>query len=98
MAFVQIVEFHTSDLASGTAVYEEWERATEGKRTTRRRLLLQDRNDPTRYFNLVFFDSYESAMENSALAETQQFSAQMMASAEAPATFYDLNVLDDREG
>jgi hypothetical protein len=94
---MQIVEFQTSDLGPGTAIYDEWERATEGMRTTRRRLLCQDRNDPTRYFNIVFFDSYESAMENSNLPETQQFSAQMMALGESQPTFYDLDIIDDRD-
>jgi len=97
MPFMQIVEFHTTDLAPGTAIYEEWEAATEGKRTTRRRLLCQDRNDPTHYFNVVFFDSYESAMQNSNLPETQQFSQQMMALGEGQPTFHDLDILDDRD-
>ena len=30
-----------------------------------------DRSQPGRYFAIVFFDSYESAMENSSLPETQ---------------------------
>jgi hypothetical protein len=98
MPFVQIIEFHTDDIDSGTAVYNEWEQATEGKRTTRRRILLKDRNDPTRFFNLVFFDSYESAMENSNLPETQDFSGRLMAHADGPPTFYDLDITDDRDG
>jgi hypothetical protein len=96
MAFVQIIEFRTSKVAEMQAVADEWERATEGKRTARQRVLCQDRDNPGRYFNVVFFDSYEDAMENSALPETDAFSTKMMGFADGPPTFYNLDVLDDK--
>jgi len=96
MAFVQIIEFRASSLHAMQEVADRWEEATAGKRTAGRRILCRDRNDASRYFNLVFFDSYESAMENSRLPETQHFSAEMMSLAEGPPTFYDLDVIDDR--
>jgi len=65
MAFVQIIEFRTSDIEGARQIDEEWRRATEGKRTVRRQLLARDHSDPGRYFAVVFFDSYESAMTNS---------------------------------
>jgi len=40
-------------------------------RTVRRELLARDHSDPGRYFAIAFFDSYESAMENSDLPETR---------------------------
>lgn len=52
--------------------------------------------DAGHYFNVVFFDSYESAMENSSLPETQRFSAELMGFAEGPPTFHDLDIIDDR--
>jgi hypothetical protein len=36
MAFVQIIEFRTSDIERARQVNDEWWRATEGKRTVRR--------------------------------------------------------------
>ena len=36
----------------------------------RRSIVTRDRNDPERHVLIVFFDSYESAMENSNLPET----------------------------
>jgi len=96
MSFVQIIEFRTSKLADMEAVGEQWEKATEGKRKARRRLLCQDLDQPDRYFNLVFFDNYEEAMENSKMPETTELSQKMMGFADGPATFYNLDVLDDR--
>ena len=97
MAFVQIIEFRTSKVAEMQAVADEWEKATEGTRKARRRALCQDRDNPGRYFNIVFFDSYQDAMENSALPETDSFSKKMMGFADGSSTFYNLDVVDDRE-
>jgi hypothetical protein len=96
MGFVQIIEFRSSQIAEMQKVGDEWEKATEGNRKARRRVICQDRDTPGRYFNIVFFDSYEAAMENSQMPETQALSAKMMGMADGPPTFYNLDVLDDR--
>ncbi len=97
MAFVQIIEFRTSQPDEMRKVADEWERATEGKRKTARRVLCQDHDNPGRYFNIVFFDSYEEAMQNSSLPETDALSKKMMGFADGPPTFYNLDVQDDRQ-
>lgn len=96
MKFIQIIEYRTSDIDAVQKVGEDWEQATEGKRTVRRSITTRDRNDSSRFFDIVFFDSYESAMENSNLPETRAL-AEKFASllGEAP-RFYDLDVVDDR--
>jgi len=96
MAFVQIIEFRTSDVDAVRKIDEEWRRATEGKRTARRELLARDRSDPDRYFAMVFFDSYESAMENSGLPETKSAADQYMKASAGQPAFYDLDILEDR--
>ena len=96
MSFVQIIEFRTGKFDEMQQVAQEWERATEGKRKAGRRVLAQDRDNPGRYFNIVFFESYEDAMANSALPETDAFSKKMMGFADGPPTFYNLDVVDDR--
>ena len=96
MAFIQIIEFRTSDLERARQVDDEWWRATEGKRTVLREVLAQDRSDPSRYFAVVFFDSYESAMENSGLPETQAVAEQYAKLSDGLPVFYDLDVLEDR--
>ncbi|HUZ22287.1 MAG TPA: hypothetical protein VMV07_00825 [Streptosporangiaceae bacterium] len=96
MAFVQIIEFRTSDIEGARQIDEEWRRATEGKRTARRQLLARDHSDPGRYFAVVFFDSYESAMTNSGLPETKASAEQYMKVSDGPPVFYDLDILEDR--
>ena len=68
----------------------------EGKRTLRRSIVTRDRKDPNRYLILAFFDSYESAMENSNLPETNEFGQRQAALLDAPMVFTDLDVVDDR--
>jgi hypothetical protein len=69
----------------------------KGKRKAGRRVLCQDRDNPGRHFNVVFFDPYEAAMENSSLPETDSFSKKMMSSADGAPTFYNLDVVEDRQ-
>ena len=96
MPCMQIIEFRTSDVERARQVDDDWWRATEGKRTVRREVLARDRSDPGRYFAVVFFDSYKSAMENSALPETQVAAEQYAKLSDSPPVFYDLDVVEDR--
>jgi quinol monooxygenase YgiN len=98
MTFVQILEYRTSRADELFALDKEWEQATEGKRTARRSVITRDRNDPERYLIIVSFDSYESAMENSQLPETQEFAAKYAEFVEGPLVFHDLDVIDERLG
>ena len=93
---MQIIEFRTAEMERARQVDDDWWRATEGKRTVRREVLARDRSDPDRYFAVVFFDSYESAMENSSLPETQAAAEQHAKMSDSPPVFYDLDVVEDR--
>jgi hypothetical protein len=44
----------------------------------------------------VYFDSYESAMENSSLPETMAAAEQYRKAADGEPVFYDLDVIEDR--
>jgi hypothetical protein len=96
MAFVQIIEMRTKNYEQLQALGDEFFAATEGKRTVRRSLVTRDRSDADRYLILAFFDSYESAMENSNLPETAAFAEKQLALLDGPPTFYDLDVIEDR--
>lgn len=96
MGFVQIIEFKTSMLDEMQKVGNEWEAAAGGDSKARRRVLCRDRDNVGRYFNIVFFDSYEEAMENSNLPSTQEFSKKMMSFADGEPSFYNLDVVEDR--
>jgi hypothetical protein len=96
MAFVQIIDVTAPDISALQQINSEWETATEGKRTARRQIVTRDRKNPDRYLVLMFFDSYESAMQNSSLPETQAF-AERFQQAAGGATFHDLDVISDSE-
>ncbi len=96
MSFIQIIECHTSKFDELQALQSDWERATEGRRTLRRSIIAQDRNDPSRCLVLAFFDSFESAMENSNLPETAEISSKMGALVDGPMLFHDLDVIEDK--
>jgi hypothetical protein len=96
MDFIQVIELRTSKVDEITALEEQYRQATEGKRTVRRSIVTRDRNDPNRYLVLVFFDSYESAMVNSNLPETQEFGQKQAAMLDAPMQFTDLDVIEDQ--
>ena len=96
MSFIQIIEVRTNNVDGLRSLDDEWEKATEGKRTLQRAIIAHDRNEDDRYLILAFFDSYESAMENSNLPQTQEFSKKMMALGEGQPKFLNLEVLDDR--
>jgi hypothetical protein len=96
MGFVQIIEFRTSKFDEMQKVGAEWEAAAGGDSKARRRVMCADRDNPGRYLNIVFFDSYEAAMENSNLPVTQEFSQKLMGLADGPPAFYNLDIVEDR--
>jgi hypothetical protein len=51
---------------------------------------------PSRWFAVVFFDSFESAMKNSDLPETQASALEYQKMSDGPPVFYDLEIVEDR--
>jgi len=96
MSFIQIIEMRTQKFDELQALSDEFFEATEGKRTVRRAIVTRDRNDPERYMLVVFFDSYESATQNSNLPETSDFAEKQKPLLDGPPTFYDLDVIEER--
>jgi quinol monooxygenase YgiN len=97
MTFIQIIELRTGDIDGVRQLAQDYRQATEGKNTIRREILTQDRSDPRHYYNLVFFDSYQSAMHNNSLPETQAGAGQFRALMDGPPVFHDLTVIDDQQ-
>ncbi len=96
MAFIQIIEGHTSRGDEIEALSAELEEQTRDGFTVRRSIRTQDRDDPSRFMVIVFFDSYESAMENSERPETGEFARKMMELLDGPPTFHNLDVVEDK--
>lgn len=96
MTFIQIIEGHSTrgdEIAAAVAKLEE---STVGRFTVRRSIRTQDRDDPSKFMTIVFFDSYESAMENSNLPETGEFAATFADLVDGPPTFHNLDVVEDK--
>ena len=91
--FVQIIEFRSSRIDEIRALAEEWDAQRQGGTMTRGNVCA-DRDDPGRFFNIVEFESYESAMENSNRPETSEFAAKMAELCDGPPTFYNLDVVE----
>jgi len=92
-SFVQIIEFTTSRVDELRALQDELQSMREGGTATRA-MLCSDRDRPNTYLNVVEFESYESAMENSNRPETTQFAAKMMELCDGPPVFRNLEVLE----
>jgi hypothetical protein len=97
MGFIQIIAFETSQIDAMRKIDAEWDERAGSETTARRGVLCEDRDNPGHYMQVVFFDSYESAMKNSELPITQEFAEKMGALADGAPTFYNLEVLEDRD-
>jgi hypothetical protein len=95
MGFVQVIELRMSE-ENMRQLREEVERVrASGDSTVQRSYLCRDRDDAGRYFNLVFFESYEEAMKNSERPEVGEFAQRMQALVDGPPTFYNLDVVEE---
>ena len=98
MAFAQIIEFTTSRINDAEALFDKWMAATAGKRTAQRLMLTSDRDTANTYLEIVEFPSYEEAMQNSNLPETQEIGAELAALCDSGPTFRNLDVRRTLQG
>lgn len=95
-AFVQIIEYQTSrpeEIADLGAEFRAL-REKEGQETAPARMtLVEDRDRQGYYLNIVEFDSYDAAMENSNRPDTGEFAAKFAELCDAPPKFYNLDVI-----
>ena len=75
--FIQIIDYHTDRGDEMEKLLDEWRASTEGRRTTASAITTRDREDDTHYVTFVEFPSYDEAMANNDLPETQKFAARM---------------------
>lgn len=93
MSFIQIEDLHTDHIAEVSELGEEWRRATAGRRTLLSDRVYVDRNDPTHFVAINEFASYESAMVNSALPETDALAARFAALVTGEVGYVDLDLV-----
>ena len=93
MAFIQLMEFNTSKLDQIQELFDQWLESTKGKRTAQRMVLTQDRDSANTYIEIVEFPSYEEAMKNSNLPETQEIGGKLFALCDSEPKFRNLDVV-----
>jgi hypothetical protein len=93
MTFVQIIEFDSDRQQELEGVLDEWLAATEGKRTMLHEYHTQDREKAGHFVDIVEFPSYEQAMVNNDLPETQRLSAKMRSLCRTEPRFMNLDVI-----
>jgi quinol monooxygenase YgiN len=94
MAFIQIIEFATERPDEVRALINEIRETMAGRGTVVRAQVCTDRDEPGRFVNIVQFESYEAAMENSNHPDTQEFAARMAKLSDGPPRFLNLDVVD----
>ncbi|MEV6671243.1 ester cyclase [Streptomyces sp. NPDC051162] len=97
MAFMQIVDCKTRSYDDMSRLMDQWVEATEGKRTATHAVVGRDRSDGDHYVEIIEFPSYEDAMKNSDLPETNRIFEEMVALCEGEPAFTDLEVVRDEQ-
>jgi len=91
--FVQIIQYKTSKHDEMQKVVDKFREQTAGRRTTARAMECSDRDNAGQFMTIVEFPSYDAAMKNNNLPETEALSAEMMKLADGPPTFYNLDIV-----
>jgi hypothetical protein len=91
--FVQIIEYSTTKRDAMDKLTDEWLAATEGRRSAGRAVSTKDRDLPNTYIDIIEFPSYEVAMKNNDLPETDDFAKRSAELCDGPVTFRNLDVV-----
>ncbi|MFE1292608.1 ester cyclase [Streptomyces sp. NPDC058751] len=97
MTFMQLIDCRTSRFDELNRLMDTWVEKTKGKRTATHSVIGKDRSDASHFVEIVEFPSYEDAMRNSKLAETDEIFQEMVALCDGMPTFTDLDVVRDEQ-
>lgn len=97
MTFVQLIDCRTSRFDELDRLMDTWVEQTKGKRTATHAVVGKDRSDASHFVEIVEFPSYEEAMRNSNLPETDKIFREMVALCDEMPTFTDLDVVRDEQ-
>ncbi len=92
MGFIQVIEYRTSRWDEMQALVTQYRKDTAERSTAGRTTVCVDRAAPGRYVAIVEFGSYEAAMENANLPETEDLAEAVMALCDEPPVFHNLDV------
>ena len=97
MTFVQLIDCRTSRFDEMDRLMDTWVEQTKGKRTATHAVVGKDRSDASHFIEIVEFPSYEEAMRNSNLPETDKVFRELVALCDEMPTFTDLDVVRDEK-
>ena len=97
MPFIQIVDFTTSRFEEGDELVQQYRADTRDRSKVRRGTVCKDRDRENRYLSIIEFDSYEDAMANSQLPETDALAKSLAELADGPPQFLNLEVIRTEE-
>ena len=97
MTFVQLIDCRTSRFDEMNQLMDRWVEQTKGKRTATHDVIGKDRSDASHFIEIVEFPSYEEAMRNSNLPETDKIFQEIVALCDEMPTFTDLDVVRDEQ-
>ncbi|MEU3721931.1 ester cyclase [Streptomyces sp. NPDC031705] len=95
MTFVQIIDYKTRRQDDLNRLLDQYVSQSQGKRTVTHSVVGKDREADDHYVDMVEFPSYEDAMKNSQLPETDRMFQEMMSLCEGMPTFTNLDVVRD---
>uniref|UniRef100_A0AAU2JUL4 Ester cyclase n=1 Tax=Streptomyces sp. NBC_00049 TaxID=2903617 RepID=A0AAU2JUL4_9ACTN len=95
MTFVQVIDYETTRFDEMNALIDRWAEQSSGRRTATHTMIGQDREARNHYVDMVEFASYEEAMKNSHLPETDRMFQEMVALCEGMPKFMNLDVVRD---
>ncbi|MHA5052739.1 ester cyclase [Streptomyces sp. SD15] len=97
MTFVQLIDCKTSRFDEMNRLMDTWAELTKGKRTATHNIIGKDRSDASHFIEIVEFLSFDEAMRNSNLPETDKIFREMVALCDEMPTFTDLDVVRDEQ-
>ncbi|CAL9448826.1 ester cyclase [Streptomyces sp. enrichment culture] len=97
MTFVQLIDCRTNRFDDINRLMDQWVEQSRGKRTATHAVVAKDRSDASHLIEIVEFPSYEEAMRNSRLPETDRIFREMVALCDGSPTFTNLDVVRDAQ-
>ncbi|MCP3819932.1 ester cyclase [Streptomyces sp. A3M-1-3] len=97
MKFVQVIDYKTERSDDMNQLMDKWVEQTKGKRTATHNIIGRDRSEANHYVEIVEFPSYEEAMKNSHLPETDRIFQEMVALCDGMPSFTDLDVVREEQ-
>ncbi|WP_411101319.1 ester cyclase [Streptomyces sp. cmx-4-9] len=95
MTFVQVIDYETLRFDEMNALIDRYTEQSSGRRTVGHTMIGRDREARNHYVDFVEFPSYEEAMKNSQLPETDRMFQEMVSLCEGMPRFMNLDVVRD---